>query len=166
MLEKHYDYIREVCRRFTPYNHQDLAHDIIILLYEQKKKCEYLIKKGVFKGWLYVVIKNQFIDSKRRRKHLNYEEGGTCYYNVFKEGYSYFNTLEVKHYEAENYQQAAEELNDLMIEADLTYTERMWIETFLDHNLNTTWVSDSINVDWKCAKKNYNKALTKLKNAI
>mgnify|MGYP002623858250 CR=1 FL=1 len=64
-----YPIVLEIASRFD--SNKDLAHDIILKLYETPKIKERHLNE--VKAWIYIITKNHYLDIKKRRKPLELE---------------------------------------------------------------------------------------------
>jgi len=141
-ISDNYTKIKSICRRFDRINYEDLSHDVIIKLMNDRNLLD-AVDKSKVNAYLWTVIKNEYLN--KVVKQINSISLDDCQIN-----------LEVD----VNYHL---ELKDIITNSDLSHIDRLWLKAFLDRGLNASWVSSSTGISRQHAKERFDFILTKLR---
>lgn len=139
---KYYQFIVKVAKSFDKTNGLDLAHDVCIKLIEDKETVEQIEVKGNIKAYIYTLVRNEFLNNKKRDLYVELID-----YDLANE-----DSIDFVH-----------ELNELIKEKDLTHIDRLWIDAFVERDLNASWLQSDLKIGRHCAKRRLNHIIDKLK---
>lgn len=125
-------------------------------MYDNKKKVKKLHKEGKLKGWLFIVARNLFIDSKRNNKFI-YNQG--AHKNQGKPWRWNPQTYEVP--DVHNHPNI-KTFPDML--RQLTEIERLWIETYIECDFNYSELQRRTKIDRRHAKLRVELILNKWKH--
>lgn len=143
LISKYYLDIKRITRSIDKSGTDDLAHEVILKMYENQQSIEEIEKKGGLISWVFKVAKNHYIDSLRVRKEFICVDG-----------------LQLAQVKPIDYKK---ELNDILKENDLTHIETLWIEAYIESNANKSNFKRKYNISPSCTKKRIEEITNKLK---
>ena len=124
-----------ICRTIDPKYYKDLAQEVYLKMIEYSPTEENII------GWIYKTAKNIFLNDQR-----NKTESLDNYSNLIIE-------QEFNH---------EKELESILTEFDLDYTERLWIKAYIENNANYSIIEDRTSICRQCVSKRINAIINKI----
>ncbi len=97
----------------------EVKQDLILRMYDNKKQVKKLYKEGKLKGWLFIVARNIYTDSKNKPKLIRF--------NVNLQDHQTDGLTE-------HYKPNLKSLPEML--KQLSEIERLWIETYINCNFN------------------------------
>ncbi len=143
LVSKYYNDIKRITQSIDKSGTNDLAHEVILKMYDNQQRIEEIEEQGGLIGWIFKVAKNQHIDSIRLRKEF------ICADN-----------LQLAQVKPIDYKK---ELSDILKENDLTHIETLWIEAYIESNANKSNFKRRFNISPSCIKKRIDEITNKLK---
>ena len=142
LIERYYPDILRISRSICQREHEDLAHDVVLKLHKNRFKLKNSSKKQII-SYIFVMVLNQSRAIHNKQKSQIY--------------------IDDKDFAIEPQNDYIKLLNDIIEEANISHTDKLWLDAFLEMDLNASWVESRIGVSRACAKRRFNKVLNKLK---
>ena len=140
-ISENYQSIKAICKKIDRNNYEDLCHDVIIKLRNEKSFIDAIYNTKA-EAYIWKVARNEFLD------RINKVCLGDC------------EEVQIQVIEDKNY---FSEIKDLIIESGLTHIEKLWLKAFLERELNSSWVASSTGISRQHAKERYDFIINKLR---
>lgn len=143
LSETYYNDIIRISRSINPKGWEDLAHDVVLKIHDNKQQATQIDSDGKFINWLFTITKNIYLDSIRTKKEQ------VC-----------IDSLQLKVVESKD---PLKELNELIKESGLNHIECLWVDAFLKRDLIASWVESDLKISRACAKDRLEHIKTKMR---
>ncbi len=138
---QYYSHILKCSRYFDRVNFQDLAQNVCVRLIENRLKAVEVEREGKIKAYIFIIAKNEYLAERNES-------------TIDLDSIQVVDELEFDY---------KKELDELIIEKKLLFIDRLWIEAFLNRDLNASWLQSDLKIGRHCAKRRLKHVIDKLK---
>lgn len=168
---KYYPDILRICRSLTPNGYEDLAQEVCLKAIENKEN----LQDHNFIGWVFKIAKNLHISKCRLYYNKNVTRCLDFVLNDYGNDYLDDILFKISTRSKENNQILNKtieesidyklELDNLILEAGLTDIEKLWINAFIEKELNYSKIQSDIGINRFKASQRLKEIKKKLKDA-